>query len=276
MERGREDGSARTESPEVLVERRGPCLELRLHRPERLNALTREMGRLLAEALRRAGEDPEVRVVTLRGDGRAFCSGGDVAEMHRDIQSGRPSAYFREPLAAVHAAARAIRECPKPVVAILHGVAAGAGLNLALCCDYRIAAEDVRLIQAFTNIGLAPDTGGSWLLPRLVGLARATELLFEGRTVDGREAQAIGLVHRAIPVDRLEEEARLLVERLAARPTRALGATKALLDAGAFQSFERQLEQERAVQERLGEECADYQEGLRAFAEKRPPHFRGA
>ncbi len=260
---------------DLLTERHGASATLCLNRPERLNALSESMATALIDAIAHAGADPTVRVVVLRGSGRAFCAGGDVKQMAEDVDGGRPAAYFDRPLATFHAAALALRNLEKPVIAALHGAVAGAGLNLALCCDYRVAADDVRLIQAFTNIGLVPDTGGTYLLPRLVGLARATELLFDGRTVEAKEAKELGLVNEVVPRAELDAAVERRAARLAARPTRALGLTKRLLNAGAGNRFEAQLAEERRLQQELGLSSPDFVEGVRALIQKREPRFEG-
>jgi len=262
-------------SPELIAEVAGGVAMLTLNRPDRLNALSQQMCLLLAERVREAGADEGVRVIVLGGAGRAFSAGGDVKQMAEDIAAGRPAAFFQEPLAAIHQAASALRSVQKPVIAALHGAVAGAGLNLALCCDYRVASDDVVLTQAFTNIGLVPDTGGTYLLPRLVGLTKATEWLLDGRPVDAREAERWGLVNKVVPKDQLMAEVAWLAATLAARPTRALGLTKHLLDRGAVSTFDEQLELERRTQAALGQNSDDYMEGVRAFIEKRAATFTG-
>jgi 2-(1,2-epoxy-1,2-dihydrophenyl)acetyl-CoA isomerase len=268
-------GCATVEEDELIERTDGAVTSLVLNRPDCLNALSAHMGSAIVDAIARAASDPMIRVVVLKGNGRAFSAGGDVKQMARDIADGRPAAYFGHPLATIHAAALAIRKLEKPVIASLHGAVAGAGLNLALCCDYRIAADNAVFIQAFSNIGLAPDTGATYLLPRLVGLARATELLFEGRAVDAPEAEVLGFVNRVVALDQLDAAVDALAHRLAARPTRALGLTKRLLQQGAGRSFEAQLSAEHSAQQTLGARSPDYAEGVRAFLEKRAPHFTG-
>jgi 2-(1,2-epoxy-1,2-dihydrophenyl)acetyl-CoA isomerase len=264
-----------TAQDELLTERHGAAVTLWLNRPDRLNAFSESMALALVDAIAQAGADPSVRVVILRGRGRAFSAGGDVKQMAEDAAEGRAAAYFDRPLTAIHAAAVAVRNLEKPVIAGLQGAVAGAGLNLALCCDYRVAAEDVRLIQAFTNIGLVPDTGGTYLLPRLVGLARATELLFEGRTVEAKEAKELGLVNEVVPLAELDAAIERKAQRLAARPTRALGLTKRLLNASAARTFEAQLSAEQRLQQALGADSADVVEGIRAVVGRREPRFEG-
>lgn len=259
-----------------LIERtKGPVTYLVLNRPDCLNALSERMSSALVDAIARAASDRTVRAVVLKGSGRAFSAGGDVRQMARDIADGRPSAYFGQPLAMIHAAALSLRKLEKPVIASLHGAVAGAGLNLALCCDYRVAADNAVFMQAFSNVGLAPDTGATYLLPRLVGLARATALLFEGRAVDAVEAEALGLVNQVVALDQLDAAVDALADRLAARPTRALGLTKRLLQQGASKSFEAQLSAEHSAQQALGAQSQDFVEGVRAFMEKRTPQFTG-
>jgi len=262
-------------APELLVDRVGAIVTLTLNRPQRLNALSESLARALTAALVAAADDPEVRVIVLRGAGAAFSAGGDVKQMAEDAAAGQPAAFFAAPLTAIHAAALAIRRAPKPVVAVLHGAVAGAALNLALCCDYRLAADSARLVQAFTNIGLVPDTGGTYWLPRLIGLGPATALLFEGRAVGAGEAAALGLVQRVVPSAGLEEAVAALAAELAARPTRALALTKRLLDQSAANSFAEQLAAEQAAQLEIGEDSPDFREGVRAFIEKRAARFVG-
>ena len=189
--------------------------------------------------------------------------------------SDRPDAFFGKPLAEIHQAATLLFELPKPTIAVVQGFATGAGMNLALCCDFRIAASNARMNQAFITLGLVPDTGGTWTLPRLVGLAKATELMFFGDFIDGTEAERLGIVNRAVAAARIDEETAAWAKRLAAAPTRAIGQIKALLRTAYQNSFAAQAEAERLAQVELALETEDYHEGFRAFFEKLPPKFLG-
>jgi 2-(1,2-epoxy-1,2-dihydrophenyl)acetyl-CoA isomerase len=248
---------------------------LRLNRPAALNALNAEMARAIHAAVSRVAEDDAARVLVVRGAGRAFSAGGDVKEMTAASQSPTPDAFFTGPLAYLGRMVTALFELEKPTIAVVHGFATGGGMSLALACDLRIAATSARLNQAFVNLGLVPDMGSTWTLPRLVGYAKAAELAFLGDFVDGTEAERLGIVNRAVPEERLDAEVAAWAARLAAGPTRAIARTKALLRSTWTRSFAEQAEAERRAQEELGRGTADYREGMRALSEKRPPRFQG-
>ncbi len=259
----------------VLAEVRDGVATLSINRPDRLNALNRDVAFAMQDALLRLARDRAVRVVVLRGVGRAFSAGGDLKEMAAAQATTRPEAFFVEPLGEIHRAALLLRELPRPTLAVIQGFATGAGMNLALCCDLRLAATNARMNQAFVSLGLVPDTGGTYTLPRLVGTAKAAELMFSGEFIDGSEAARLGIVNRAVTEDRLDEEAGAWAARLAAGPTLAYARIKALLRRAHEQSFEAQLEAERRAQEELGRDSADSREGIRAFVEKRAARFEG-
>ncbi len=244
-----------------------------LSRPEKLNALTfgiyDELVRLFAEV----GDDPAVRAVVLRGEGRAFCSGGDVNEIIGNLLD-RPLADRLAFTRMTCALVRNIRLCPVPVVASLHGAVAGAGAVIALACDLRVAAASTRISFLFTNVGLTgADMGAAWLLPRIVGLGRASEILLLGDAVEAEEAGRIGLVNRVVPDERLAEETAALVRRLADGAAAGIRETKILLQAEQEVGFMAALEAEAAGQALLlgG---PDHREYHRAFNEKRKPDFR--
>jgi len=222
------------------------------------------------EALEAAEKDRECRALLLTGAGRGFCAGQDLTE----IADARP-AEIGELLENYNPLILKLRGLPIPVVCAVNGVAAGAGANLALACDIVLAARSASFVQAFAKIGLVPDCGGTWLLPRLVGEARARALSMLADPVPAETAAAWGMIWRAVPDEALMAEAEALAARLAAGPTAALGLIKQALDESAINEFEDQLDLEAELQEEAAEN-PDYAEGLRAFLEKRPPSFTGA
>lgn len=245
-----------------------------LNRPTALNALTVAMGREFQSAFNKARERG-ARAVLLTGAGRAFCAGGDLREMQRMAQTeGRLEAFFDEPLRLIHECVRLIRMTPLPVIAAVNGAASGAGCNLALACDLVLAAESARFNEAFINVGLSPDCGGTFILPRLVGLKRAAELLMTGDILDARRAFEIGMINRVVPDEELMDAAQQLAARLAKAPTAAIGRIKALLELSATNNYAAQLDLERQAQIRSGQ-TKDFSEGVAAFLEKRPPNFVG-
>ncbi len=246
---------------------------LTLNRPDRLNALNVHLARALVEALDRVAEDPGVRVVVLTGAGRAFCAGGDLVEIleARDRGAGQEL----DPLlrAGMQIVVR-IRSMPKPVIAAVNGPAAGAGMNVALACDIRIASELASFGQNFAKVGLFPDFGGTYLLPRLVGTACAAEMFYTGEMITAAEAARVGVVNHVVPHEQLPAAMRALAERLAAAPPLAVRALKQVLFGSERAELERALEFEVQTQMNcfLSEDCS---EGIRAFFEKRPPRFAG-
>jgi 2-(1,2-epoxy-1,2-dihydrophenyl)acetyl-CoA isomerase len=252
----------------IRVERDGAVATITLDRPAALNALTVPMKVALAAALQDVGGDPAVRAVILTGAGRAFCAGQDLDE--RTAADAPPlDAEIRDRYIPI---VRAMRAMGQPVIAAVNGVAAGAGAALAFACDLRMAASDARFVLAFGRIGLVPDSGATWFLPRLVGPAQAAELALVGDPVDAETALRIGLVSRLVPAERLLEEAQALAARLAAGSAPALAATKRLLDAAWTTHLESAMAAEAVAQGRLGG-GPDHAEGLAAFREKRVPRF---
>jgi 2-(1,2-epoxy-1,2-dihydrophenyl)acetyl-CoA isomerase len=261
-EPGGSDGS------DVLVAAGDGVATITLNRPAALNALTIPMKEHLLEALRDVGEDASVRAVVLTGAGRAFCAGQDLKERLEP-----DAAPFDEELGLrYNPIVRALRALHQPVVAAVNGVAAGAGASLAFACDLRIAAEGASFVLAFGRIGLVPDTGATWTLPRLVGSARAAEMALLGDAVSAADALRIGLVSRVVPAGALAAEAAAMAGRIAGQAPGATTATKRLL-AGAFdRDLDAALDAEAEAQATAGAN-RDHAEGLAAFLEKRPPRF---
>lgn len=258
----------------VLDKRADGVATLTLNRPERLNALNGALGRALLEAVNRVAEDAAVRAVVLTGAGRGFCGGGDVnvlltarqtnttTELEALLQTGKQIVLG---LAAM----------PQPVIAAVNGPAAGAGVNLALACTLRIASEHATFTQSFVKLGLFPDFGGTYFLPRLVGPALAAELLYTGDTVTAPDALRVGLISRIVPGDMLGEEVVAVAKRLAAVPPLVARGIKQALFIDHRDALERALDEEIRLQ-MLCFRSEDSREGLRAFFENRQPHFRGA
>jgi len=246
-----------------------------LNRPEALNVFSLDLAQRFLEAVTSLGRDDAVRVIVLRGAGRVFSAGGDVRAMLDDVRLGEDrAAYFRAPLSAFAEMALALRRVSKPVVAAVHGAVAGVAFNLILGCDLRIATEGTRFTQAFVGIGLSPDGGGTWFLPRLVGHARACELTFLPTTLDAHTAREWGLINRVVRDEDLDEEVARVAAGLARGPTAAMGRTKALLCSTYERSLADQMEAERQGQVENAA-SADFEEGLMAFMEKRPARFIG-
>ena len=246
----------------------GAVRTLTLNRPAALNSFTGAMHQTLRALLDEAAADPTVRCVVLTGSGRGFCAGQDLSdpEMSSGDVGGIVERYYK-PLAL------RIRSMPVPVIAMVNGVAAGAGANIALGCDLVVAARSASFIQAFSKIGLVPDGGGTWLLPRLVGRARAMGLAMTGDRLPADEAQAMGLIWRCVDDAQLQDSTLALAAKLAALPSRALAATRALLDEAAPMAYADALGREAVVQGQMAA-AADYAEGVAAFLAKRAPVFR--
>lgn len=261
--------------PLVLSSQSGAVRTLTLNRPGALNSFTGEMHAQLLAALNEAAGDKAVRCLVLTGAGRAFCAGQDLADPSvapdatpgaRPKDLGAVITRFYKPLVL------RLRSMPVPLVAAVNGVAAGAGANLVLHCDLVMAARSASFIQAFSKIGLLPDTGGTWLLPRLVGRSRALGLTLLGDKLGAEEAERMGLIWKCVDDAALADDVNALATRLAGMPSRALVATRQALDGAQHLTLEAALDEEALVQRELGH-ARDYQEGLAAFAAKRPPQF---
>ena len=243
-----------------------------LCRPDVLNSFNRRMAQDVQKALKAAGNDPAVRAILLTGSGRGFCAGQDLAE----ATTGAPGSIDLGDIVRTSYAPMvlAIREVEKPVICAVNGVAAGAGANLALACDIVIAAEDAAFIQSFNKIGLVPDTGGTFFLPRLVGHARATAMMFLSEKVTAAKALEWGMIHDVVPGTVLLDTALALARQLASMPTRAFGLTKRALNASWANDLTAQVAVEEDMQRQAGK-TADYVEGVNAFLEKRKPSYTG-
>ncbi len=259
--------------PSVLVSIESGVLTATLNRPEKLNAFNPEMHKLLREALERAADEPGVRAVLLTGAGRGFCAGQDLSE--RDMSAGAAPIDLSVSLGSnYNPLVRRMRALPKPIVCAVNGVAAGAGANIALACDIVLAARSASFVQAFARIGLVPDSGGTYFLPRLVGTARAMGLALLGERLSAQDAESWGLIWKAVDDDELLSEATDLARRLAAGPTRGYGLLKEAMYASAGNLLDAQLDLERDLQREAGS-SEDYREGVSAFMQKRAPKFKG-
>lgn len=259
--------------PFILADPHDHVTTLTLNRPDKLNAFGGTMREELLDALRAAQTDESCRVVVITGAGRGFCAGGDVDFMS-SLQKSGDVATFRWLLDAGREVVMQIATMPKPVIASVNGVAAGAGCNLALACDYRIASDQAKLGETFVRIGLNPDWGGTWFLPRLAGRAVAFELMATGRMVDAEEALRIGLVERVVSAAVLAEETAKLARSIASGPPIAIAAIKRALSASDRNDLATQIDLESENQLRAFQ-SKDAAEGMKAFFEKRAARFRG-
>jgi 2-(1,2-epoxy-1,2-dihydrophenyl)acetyl-CoA isomerase len=257
----------------VLVSLDAGVLTVTLNRPEKLNAFVPEMHKLLREAIDRARDEAEVRAVVLTGAGRAFCAGQDLSQ--RNVSPGAAPIDLAVSLGSnYNPLVRHLRELPKPVLCALNGTAAGAGANIALACDVVFAARSASLIQSFSRIGLVPDSGGTYFLPRLAGTARAMGLALFGEKLSAEDAERMGLVWKVLDDEKLMPEVTRIARELAAGPTKGYGLIKKALYASAGNSLDAQLDLERDLQREAGF-SEDYREGVAAFLQKRKPAFKG-
>jgi 2-(1,2-epoxy-1,2-dihydrophenyl)acetyl-CoA isomerase len=257
----------------VLVSLDSGVLTVTLNRPDKLNAFVPEMHELLRAAIDRARDEAEVRVVVLTGAGRAFCSGQDLSQ--RNVSPGAAPIDLSVSLGSnYNPLVRRMRELPKPVLCALNGTAAGAGANVALACDVVFAARSASIIQSFSRIGLVPDSGGTFFLPRLAGMARAMGLALFAEKVSAEDAERIGLIWKVLDDEQLMPEVTRVARELAAGPTKGYGLIKKALYASGGNTLDAQLDLERDLQREAGF-SEDYREGVRAFLEKRKPAFKG-
>ncbi|HTP96764.1 MAG TPA: enoyl-CoA hydratase-related protein [Burkholderiales bacterium] len=258
----------------LLYDVRDRIATLTLNRPERLNALGDTLREDLYDAVAKAAADAEVRVLLVTGAGRGFCSGGDVKSMREREESAQVSPVEERVAPLRDRIIAALRECPKPVIAAVNGAAAGAGMNLALACDIRIASSAAKFSQAFVKRGLTPDWGGSWFLPRVVGTAKACELIFTGDTIDAAEALRLGIVNAVVAPEELMPAACQLAGRIAAGPPVAIRLAKRAIYRNLDADLAAGLEFETFTQS-ICRDTEDSREGVAAFLEKRAPVFRG-
>ncbi|MEW6772904.1 MAG: enoyl-CoA hydratase-related protein [Bacteroidota bacterium] len=241
-----------------------------LNRPDKFNSFNREMALSLQSALKQAEQDENCRCIVITGNGKAFSAGQDLAEA---IDKNGPG-ILNIVTQHYNPIIQLIREIKKPIIAAVNGVAAGAGANIALCCDIVLASENAVFIQAFSKIGLIPDSGGTYFLPRLIGLQRASALMMTGDKISAQEALAIGLIYKVFNADVFWDEVKKFAENIAQMPTQALIATKLLLNQSFNNSLNEQLDLEAQYQNELSI-TYDYREGVNAFLEKRKPVFKG-
>ena len=251
----------------------GGVAVLTLNRPDRLNSFTRAMHLEVRDALARVQADQSVRVLVLTGAGRGFCAGQDLAD--RAVDPGAPSVDLGASVEEFYAPlVLTLKNLPMPVICAVNGVAAGAGANLALACDIVLAAQSASFIEAFSKLGLIPDTGGTWHLPRLIGPARAMGLAMLGEKLSAEKAEAWGLIWRCVPDDVLMDEALAMAKHFAAAPTKGLAFTKRAFQASYANTLAQQLQLEADMMRELGN-SHDYREGVAAFLAKRAPQFKG-
>lgn len=252
----------------------GAVALIRMNRPEALNALSLQLARDLGEAVARTEQDG-ARAAILTGSGRAFCSGGDLREMRAIGEAeGRIEAFLDEPLLALHEVISGIRRSNIPYVAAVNGVCAGAGTNFALACDLVVASAEATFNEAFVRIGLSPDCGGTFFLPRAVGEKRAAELLMTGESLTGPQAMQLGLINRVVPAEDLMTASMEIARKLASGPSGAIGRIKRMLNESFANTLEEQMHLEHRCQLESGG-SSDFKEGVAAFFEKRPPRFTG-
>jgi 2-(1,2-epoxy-1,2-dihydrophenyl)acetyl-CoA isomerase len=261
-----------SDSPVTLAISSGLAL-ITLNRPDKLNSFTEAMHAEMLAIVKKVASDTSIRCALLTGAGRGFCAGQDLADPV--MKTGPGAADMGDTIDRLYnRLIRAIKTIKAPIVCAVNGVAAGAGANLALACDIVLAAKSASFIQAFSKIGLVPDSGGTWFLPRLVGPARAMALSLLGEKVSAEQAQAWGMIWKTVDDDKLMAEATQLAQHLASQPTKALGLIKQALDASWSNTLDQQLDLERDLQ-RSASQSPDYAEGVAAFLAKRPAQFSG-
>ena len=259
----------------IIVSRKEHIAKVTMNRPERLNAVSERMVSELITAFNNIAEDEDARVMLLTGAGQGFCAGADAWEDKDSIFNERDPEKIRQRVKGGHAMATvALRRIKVPTIAVVNGIASGMGFDMALACDIRVGSENARFMVAFTRIGLVPGAGGSWLMPRVMGLAKAAELTFTGDFLEAKEAERIGVLNRLVSADRLEEEAMALARRIAQGPPIAIRLAKLQLYQSLLTDFETSLDIAAANQS-IALLSQDHKEGLAAFREKRKAEFKG-
>ncbi len=255
---------------ELRISHENGVCTLTLNRPDVFNSFNRSMGKALQNALDECEKDNSVRAIVISGEGKAFCAGQDLAEA-TDPNGPEMRTIVQETYNPIILRLRSIE---KPIIAAVNGVAAGAGANIALACDLTIAKESASFIQAFSKIGLIPDSGGTYFLPRIVGLQKAVGMMMTGEKISAQQADKMGMIYRCVPDDEFEEEVSKLANYLAKMPTRGLGLTKKAVNAGLSNDLHTQLQMEEEIQTEAGQ-THDFNEGVAAFLKKRKPEFIG-
>lgn len=259
----------------ILFSTEGPVATVTLNRPDRLNAFTREMNREIVDALNVAERDSEVRSIILTGAGKAFCAGEDLTNLKAIYESDKSPSLGNELRNRHNPMIMRVYSVEKPVIAAVNGAAAGAGLSLALACDFRLASDKAGFYEAFIRVGLAPDSGASYFLPRLVGMSKAKEFAYFGDGIDAKEAERIGLINKVVPHDELLKAAHEWADRLAKGPTKAIALTKRSFSRSFVTELQEALDYEAYMQE-MAAQSSDHREGVKAFYEKRQPSFKGS
>ena len=257
-------------SDTLIIDQQGSVVILRLNRPQVFNSFNREMALALQNKLDELSHNQDVRAIILTGEGKAFCAGQDLAEV---VATDGPT---MQTILSEHynPIIRKIREIPKPVIAAINGVAAGAGANIALACDITLASQNASFIQAFSKIGLIPDSGGTFFLPRLIGFQRASALAMTGEKVSAADALQMGMIYKVLPAETFMDEVLAIAHEIASMPTYALSLIKSALNASMTNNLNTQLDVEEILQIKAGQ-SADFKEGVNAFIEKRKPTFTG-
>ncbi|PCI35518.1 MAG: 2-(1,2-epoxy-1,2-dihydrophenyl)acetyl-CoA isomerase [Elusimicrobia bacterium] len=268
------DTATETKEDELLAETENGVLTITLNRPQVLNSLTRGMMKALRSTLKKAGQDPEVRVIIITGSGRAFCAGADLGDLKALYEAGTAPPLGDELRKYFNPMIRQIRAVEKPVIAVINGLAAGAGASLALACDLKLCVASAKFISAFIQVGLIPDSGFSHMLTHSMGLGLALEHAWTAKPITASRAEHFGMVNKVVAVEDLDRALEDIVESLLAAPPKALGMTKRLMNAAMDRDFDAQLEYEAQIQEILGR-TEDHLEGVNAFLESRKPKFTG-
>jgi 2-(1,2-epoxy-1,2-dihydrophenyl)acetyl-CoA isomerase len=254
----------------ILFEIKNQVATLTLNRPEKYHSFIREMALELQEKLEICKNDNNIRAIVITGTGKAFCAGQDLGEA-TDPKGPELQKIVNEHYNPI---IRQIRNIEKPIIAAVNGVAAGAGASIALCCDFVIAKESAVFVQAFSKIGLVPDSGATFFLPRLIGFQKATALMMNADLITATEAEGLGMIYKVVEESKFEDEIKSFSEKLAKMPTKGIGLTKKLLNQSMNNSLEQQLNEEEIAQTIAGK-TNDYKEGVSAFLEKRKPNFKG-